>query len=286
MNDAATSVLASLSQIEGLTLRVDEPLAAHTALRTGGPCAGFAVAHDLETLAAAVIAVCRKESMRLTLLGAGTRTVVKDGGIPGVVLRLGTGFVGWSCEEALWQVGAATPLPALVSATVRAGCGGVVDFGAVPGSLGASLIHDEGWEPWVESVQVLRRGSAVSVDYAKVRGRSSAVVVGACLRLPNEEEDVVRGRLRDALGGGSPIPPGSWYAPTGSEPVRDIFRSVRLDMVRLRAVAIPSAAPESMINLGGGTAADLALLAKSASDRIKKVRGDVVTPRIRWLGTA
>ena len=57
-------------------------------------------------------------------------------------------------------------------------------------------------------------------------------------------------------------------------------------MVRLRQAAIPVAAPELLVNLGGSTAADLALLSKSAYDRIRKIRGEVVESRARWFGSA
>ena len=76
----------------------------------------------------------------------------------------------------------------------------------------------------------------------------------------------------------------SWYAPARA-PLREVFASVRLQRVRLRSVAIPETATETLVNLGGGTAADLALLHRSAVERVKVTRGFELDSRVMWAGT-
>lgn len=262
-----------------LSVRLQEPLARHTAVRTGGVCDAYVVAHDLEAVAT-VVAECRAASWRLNVLGAGTRTVVRDGPVPGAVLRLGTGFTHIVDEGESWLVGAAVPVPVLVQRAQAAQRRGVARFVAVPGSLGASLRCDEGWDGLVEMVQILRRGRVAQVALDDVIGRRSTVVLGARIQLPPGPDPL------GSIGSAALIPPGAWFAPTRGEPVRDVFRSVRLHMVRLREVAIPDAAPELLVNLGAGTAADLALLSKSAVERVKKVRGDQLEAVVRWMGSA
>ena len=60
---------------DGLSVLPDEPVARHVAHRTGGRCGAWVVAHDLDGLNLA-IGECREAGWKLTLLGAGTRTVV------------------------------------------------------------------------------------------------------------------------------------------------------------------------------------------------------------------
>lgn len=270
---------------DGLSVRAHEPLSRHTALRTGGPCGVWVVAHELRGLAT-LVADCRRAGWRLTLLGAGTRVVVRDGGIVGAVGRLGVGFCTCTDDGQTWSVGASLPVPALVAAAGRAGRTGVEGFAAVPGSVGASLLHDPGWETVVESVSVLRRGKPNEVPLSSVQGRRKVVVLGARLRLGHDAPEAVAERTLAVFSAGTPVPCGSWYEATRSDGLRDLLRSARLQMVRLRQVAIPEAAPEGMINLGGGEAADLALLHRSAIERVKKVRGEQLVSRVQWMGSA
>ena len=54
--------------------------------------------------------------------------------------------------------------------------------------------------------------------------------------------------------------------------------------MRLRQVAIPELAPELLVNLGEGTAADLSLLHRSAIERVSRVHGIELVSRIKWTG--
>jgi UDP-N-acetylmuramate dehydrogenase len=270
-----------------LLARVDDPLALHTAWRTGGRCDAFVVVPRVEALTQ-VIADCRAVDWKWTLLGAGTRMIVRDGGIPGVVVRLGREFGRMErVADERWQVGAGVPLPALVARMQQTGCAGMEPLACVPGSVGASIALDEGWESMVTAVTVLHRGRPVEVDWADARG-GKRVVLGVALQMRPDSPDAVRRRVRKVLGaasGSRPAPvPSSWYEVPKKGTLRELFASVSLPMVRLRGVAIPDRAPELLVNLGGGTAADLALLHRSALERVRATRGVELSSRVLWAG--
>lgn len=262
-----------------LSVRADEPVARHSPWRTGGRCGVWVVAHDLAGLAE-VVADCRAVRWRWTVLGAGTRTVFRDGPVPGAVLRLGTGFAGIEVDE----VGAAVPVPALVAWAAATGRAGVERFACVAGSLGASLLHDDGWDDVVEAVGVLRRGDAVLVPLAEAR-RKRPVVLSARLRLREDDPAEVTGRTATVWAAQRP-PCLSWYEAPRKKRLRTMLSAARLPLVRLRQVAIPELAPELLVNLGEGTAADLSLLHRSAVERVAKTLGEDLRSRIRWVGTA
>ncbi len=264
---------------DGLAVRFNEPIARHTALRTGGSCDAWVVVHREESLAT-VLADCRAVGWKWTLLGAGTRTIVRDGPIAGVVLRLGTDFCTLEREESGFSVGAGVPVPALVAAAREAGLAGVEGFADVQGSFGASLALDSGWGEWVTSVRFLHRGKIREGALDDVQGRQR-VLLGARILLAEGAAKRLRTAAAKRL---SASPPGSWYTPPKRRNLRKVFRSVQLPLVRLRRVAIPDAAPETLVNLGGGTAADLALLHKSATERVKKSRGLDLDSRLKWVG--
>jgi UDP-N-acetylmuramate dehydrogenase len=84
-------------------VRADEPLARHTSFRIGGPADVLATPDTALELAAIARAAARP-ARRSTILGGGSNMLVGDGGIRGVVVKLGRGFrrVVWDapCVEA------------------------------------------------------------------------------------------------------------------------------------------------------------------------------------------
>ena len=118
-----------------------------------------------------------------------------------------------------------------------------------------------------------------------MRRRKNAVVVGVRMVLAKDAPTKVQARTAAQWRAQRPIPACSWFQAPRRGDVRDILQSASLPLVRLRRAAIPDAAPECLVNLGGGTAADLALLHKSAQDRVKKVRAMDLPRAIKWAGT-
>lgn len=260
-----------------LSVRPREPLAKHTAWRTGGPCDAFVVAHD-EAGVAQVLDECRAEGWKVLPIGAGTRSVAREGGVDGVVLRLGTGFLDLRFEDPdLLIAGGAWPVPALLSAAAARGLVAAQPLYAVPGSFGASVLHDD-WQ--VVGARLARPGRVGQVEAARLGARTKGIVLEAGVRLEPLGADEAERRLRRALRG-DPLPPSSWV---GGRRVRSELRRASLERVRLRDVAIPEEAPELMVNLGGGTAQDMQLLHQVTLDRVKRTRGVALESRIRWFG--
>ena len=75
----------------GSRLRVDEPLARHTSMRVGGPADVLAMPESAAELAK-ILAGAAGSGVRVTLLGGGSNVLVGDGGIRGVVVKLGRGL--------------------------------------------------------------------------------------------------------------------------------------------------------------------------------------------------
>src|SRR5207237_3730125 len=85
----------------GERARPGEPLARHTSFRIGGP-ADLLVLPDTADELAYVLATAAAFGVRLTLLGGGSNVLVGDGGMRGVVVKLGRGFarITWHGTEA------------------------------------------------------------------------------------------------------------------------------------------------------------------------------------------
>lgn len=77
-------------------------------------------------------------------LGAGSNILVRDGGIEGVVIRLGKGFQEITIERLFLHAGAGAPDVKLSSAAAKAGLAGLSFFRGIPGSVGGALRMNAG----------------------------------------------------------------------------------------------------------------------------------------------
>lgn len=260
----------------GVVSRTGESLARHTAWRTGGPCPLWLVVHRRDLLVESIT-----ELDSWIVLGAGTRTVVRDGGMSSAVVRLGHEFANITyvtSSPGQWRVGAAAPMPALVFGAAHAAHTGMEPFASTPGSVGASLALDPGWEELVEEVHFLQ-GSRERVGSLAEARKGKRLITDVVLRLAPEKPSVIakrsakRRRTRPA-----------WFS-TAKGPAGRILQRAALDSVRLRGVAMPASAPEMLVNMGGGTADDLQLLSKSIRARVRRERGVDLDTEVRFMGT-
>jgi UDP-N-acetylmuramate dehydrogenase len=78
------------------------------------------------------------------VLGIGSNVLVKDGGFPGVVIRMGKGLDRFEMKGATAIVGAGLPTPLLARRTAEAGFAGVERFVGIPGTVGGGIFMNAG----------------------------------------------------------------------------------------------------------------------------------------------
>jgi UDP-N-acetylmuramate dehydrogenase len=124
-------------------LVANAPLADITWFRVGGPAQVLFTPADEADLAYFLGAV--RPDLAVTLIGLGSNLLVRDGGVPGVVIRLGRGFSSIAVEPGhLVRVGAAVPDVKLARAAADAGIAGLAFYRGVPGSVGGALRMNAG----------------------------------------------------------------------------------------------------------------------------------------------
>ena len=273
-----------------MIIRRNESMARHTAWRTGGACDAFVQVWDVADFFAA-LDWCRSEGLHWTVLGAGTRTVGRDAGYSGVIVRLGGLFQSISREQDRWTLGAGMPAAAVAMLAAESGEAGLEDWMTTTGSVGAAIALDSGvWTSCCTAVRYAFRGKEKSSPYDEFMAlKGKPTVFGATFQLRADRPDAVRdrtlGRLR-GLGRGTWTPPSSWFVPPKKASLREVLDRAGLRDIRLREALIPGVAPEMLVNMGGGTARDLALLHQSAMERTSREVGVDLDSRIHWLGRA
>ncbi len=138
---APACLLDRLPQVRG-RYKQDAALDGITWFRVGGPAEIMFRPADLQDLVDFLAA--KPADIAVTVLGVGSNLLVRDGGIAGVVLRLGRGFA--DIEQAGDQIisGAAALDGNVAQAARRAGLTGLEFLSGVPGTIGGALRMNAG----------------------------------------------------------------------------------------------------------------------------------------------
>ena len=124
-------------------LHFDEALGPFTWFRVGGQADVLFLPADADDLEAFLKAL--PADVPLTVLGVGSNTIVRDGGVAGVVLRLaGRGFGQVKVEGTQVRAGAGALDAAVARAAAEAGLAGLEFYSGVPGTIGGALTMNAG----------------------------------------------------------------------------------------------------------------------------------------------
>jgi UDP-N-acetylmuramate--alanine ligase len=125
-------------------VRLYEPLSRHTTLRVGGP-AQFWVEPRGEAAFAGLIRFCRREGVPLFVIGRGSNLLVRDGGMPGVVVHPSGGeFDNIEIRGQEISAGVGVKLKEVAYAAKKAGLTGLEWMEGIPGAVGGGLRMNAG----------------------------------------------------------------------------------------------------------------------------------------------
>src|SRR5215470_9210825 len=134
--DIVPSLKAKMPALRGRLLP-NEPLAPLTWFRVGGPAQVLFMPEDEADLA--YLLKHLSEDIPITVVGLGSNLIVRDGGVAGVVVRLGRGFSDVAVEGTRIRVGAAVPDMRVARAAQEAGLAGLAFMRGIPGAVGGAL---------------------------------------------------------------------------------------------------------------------------------------------------
>jgi UDP-N-acetylmuramate dehydrogenase len=134
--DLTPDLKSRMPELRGRLL-ANQPLAELTWFRVGGPAQVLFMPEDesdlayfLQNLPAAIPVV---------VIGLGSNLIVRDGGMPGVVIRLGRGFNDVVVEGLRIRAGTAVPDAKVARAAQEAGIAGLAFLRGIPGGIGGAL---------------------------------------------------------------------------------------------------------------------------------------------------
>lgn len=277
-------------------------LAPFTWFRVGGPAEILIRPADAEDLAAFLAAL--PPEVPVSVIGAASNLIIRDGGIPGVVVRLSARGFGTIAAESDGVIAGAAALDATVAEhAAAAGLAGLEFLSGIPGTIGGAVAMNAGayggdvagaleWAEIVSRSGERRRLSAadlalayrysalppgavvVRARFAARPGERGAIVERmAAIRASREATQPVRART-----GGSTFrnPPGmrAW----------ELIAGAGCRGLVLGGAVVSEKHCNFLINNGSATAADLEGLGEEVRARVHKATGVSLEWEIRRLG--
>jgi len=134
--DIVPELKTKMPELRGRLL-ANQSLDELTWFRVGGPAQAFFMPQDENDLAYFLknLAV----EIPVTVIGLGSNLIVHDGGVPGLVIRLGRGFNEIAIEGRNVRAGAAAPDVKVARAAQEAGIAGLSFMRGIPGGIGGAL---------------------------------------------------------------------------------------------------------------------------------------------------
>ena len=191
------------------TLTENRPLADLTWMRVGGPADWLFQPADAEDLAEFLAQL--DPSVPVFVMGVGSNLIVRDGGIRGVVVRLGRGFNGIEIEGDCVIAGAAA-LDAHVARKAAEAGRDLTFLRTIPGTIGGAVRMNAGcYGAYVAdvlvSVRVVHRdgrteelpASALDLRYRQSTIPEGAVIISARFAAPEGEPEELAARMAAQL---------------------------------------------------------------------------------------
>lgn len=124
--------------------RENEPLAPYTWLRLGGKAQLFAEPTSVDELAR-LVKRCRQDGIGVRLLGGGSNLLVRDEGVPGMVIHLAAAAFGKiTVDKRRITAGGGAKLAHVISTAAREGLAGLEHLVGIPGTVGGALHTNAG----------------------------------------------------------------------------------------------------------------------------------------------
>jgi len=294
------------------TLTHNRDLSGLTWLRVGGPADLFFQPADEADLADFLAAV--PPEVPVFPMGVGSNLIVRDGGIRGVVIRLGRGFNGIEIDGQTVRAGAAALDAHVARKAAEAGCD-LTFLRTIPGAIGGAVTMNAGcYGDYTADVLrevrvILRTGEAKTLPVADLHMayRSSqlplgCVIVEAVFEAPEGDPEVLAERMAAQLAkrdetqptkdrtAGSTFRNPAGYSSTGrADDTHDLKAWKVIDEAGMRGATRGGAVMNTMhsnflTNAGGATAADLEGLGEDVRKKVYENSGITLEWEIMRVG--
>jgi UDP-N-acetylmuramate dehydrogenase len=282
-------------------LRHDEPMSRHTSWRAGGPAEVFFVPASVDDLAAFLADL--DQDTPVFWHGVGTNLLVRDGGIPGVVISAARMLNYVERVDGLTvRAGAGLPCTQLARQCIRWGLGPSEFFAGIPGSVGGALAMNagaHGGETWerVAAVRTIDRSGEIherapaeySIGYRSVTGPAQEWFIEGTFRFepdvsPSMETmKAMLERRKTTQPLGLPSCGSVFRNPPGDFSAR-LIEAAGLKGFRIGGAEVSDKHANFIINRDNATASDIEKLIEHVRRTVREVHGVELVHEVKIVG--
>lgn len=282
-------------------VRVNEPMSKHTSWRVGGPAESYFIPSSLEDLSAFLKAL--HKDIPVFWFGVGTNLLVRDGGIPGVVIAAARILRDLEKIDAFRvRAGSGVPCTQLARQCIRWGLGPSEFFAGIPGTVGGALAMNagaHGGETWerVESVRTIGRDGEIrerspkeyTVGYRSVTGPGNEWFIEATFQFdpdvtPSKETlDEMLERRKTTQPLGLPSCGSVFRNPPGDHAAR-LIEAAGLKGHSIGGAQVSEKHANFIINTGDASATDIEELIEHVQQTVLEQHGVELVHEVRIVG--
>ena len=295
------------------TLTPDRPMADLSWLRVGGPAEYLFQPADIDDLRSFLAAL--PDDMPVFPIGVCSNLIIRDGGLRGVVIRLGRGFNGIEILDGNRVRAGAAALDAHVARKAAQAGIDLAFLRTIPGAIGGAVKMNAGCygtytaDVFVEAEAVTRDGRLITLKpgdmhfaYRSTDLPDGLIITSAVLQGPSGAPEAIEAKMADALAKreatqpvkerscGSTFRNPAGFSSTGrDDDVHDLKAWKLIDDAGMRGAKLGGAQMSEkhsnfLINTGGATAADLENLGEKVRKKVFQHSGIELVWEIMRVG--
>jgi len=296
------SLLARLPDVRG-SLRAAVPLAPFTWLRVGGAAEALFIPKDEADLAHFLSST--PVDIPVQILGVASNTLVRDGGVKGVVIRLGPAFAKVSTDDVKVTAGTAALDKSVAKKAAETGITGLEFYAGVPGTIGGALRMNAGCygsetKDVLESVVAINRAGRRQVmslaemqySYRHCGAPKDLFFVEAVFKGEADEPAAIQSRMDEITEKRELSQPirektgGSTFKNPDGHSSWKLIDAAGCRGLRVGGAQMSEQHCNFMINADGATAADLEKLGETVRARVLETQGVDLHWEVRRIGEA
>jgi UDP-N-acetylmuramate dehydrogenase len=300
--DIVPRLKIGLPRLRGRLL-ANESLAPLTWFRVGGPAQALFMPEDEADLS--YLLANLPADVAVTVVGLGSNLIVRDGGIAGVVIRLGRGFSDVNVEGERIRTGTAVPDVRVAQAAQKAGLAGLAFLRGIPGAIGGALRMNGGAygretkDTLVEARGVDRAGNVrvitngdMHYTYRHCGAPDDIIFTEALFQGTPGDPAVIAAemdKITESREATQPIKSRTGGSTFKNPPGHKAWQLI--DAAGCRGLVVGDAQVSEMhcnflINRGNATAADIETLGETVRRRVKENSGVALEWEIKRIGLA
>jgi UDP-N-acetylmuramate dehydrogenase len=296
-------LIAELEQAGIGDVRLNEPLAAYTTWKIGGPADLFLIPDNEEELAAA-LSLLHRHGVPWCVIGRGSNTLVSDKGVRGAVIKLGDSFDEVRFDGDTVTAGASYSFIKLSVMAGKEGLTGLEFAGGIPGTVGGAVYMNAGannsdisrilksaeiiWEDGSRSVHG-KEDMAFAYRHSLLH-ETKGIVTRAVFQLAKGDRTEIAATLatyKDRRRKTQPLHmacAGSVFRNPPNDHAARLIEAAGLKGLREGAAEVSQMHANFIVNHGGATAEDVLTLMRRVQQIIEDTFGIVLVPEVLLMG--